>query len=116
MRIVLSILLAGIAGVVGLALVFTDMVPLPLGLVRVVAGGLFYALVGFVLGRWHAGRRPVAWGVAAAWGLILLGAKGTWVSLTDPASGDLPLALLFLVGAPSAAAGGAWLGSANGRS
>ena len=104
MKTALSLLIVIVAGLAGLALVFTDVVPVPLGTPRILVGALLYLVVGFALARMHRGGRPLAWAIAAGWGPILLGLYGVWVSLTDRASGDWGLALVFLVG-PAIAAG-----------
>lgn len=105
MKTTLSVLIVLVAGLTGLALVFTDWVPLPLGWPRLLGGAAFYFAVGLALGRLRP--RPIAWSILAAWGLILLGLVGLWISFTDPASGDLPLALVFLFGPAAVAALGA---------
>jgi len=104
MKTLLSVLTVIVAGVVGLSLVFTDLLPVAPGGGRVVAGGIFYLAIGFLLARVHAAGRPLRWAVASAWGLMLLGVIGVWISMTDRSSGDWTLALLFLVG-PAVAAG-----------
>lgn len=113
MKTALAVLIVLIAGLVGLALVFTDWIPLPLGWPRLLGGAAFYFAVGLALGRLRGGRRPIAWAVFATWGLIALGLVGLWISFTDPASGDLELAFVFLLGPAAAAALGAWI--ARGR-
>lgn len=104
MKTTLSLLIVAAAGLAGLALVFTDVVPVPLGVPRILTGAVFYLAVGFALARMHRDGRPLAWAIAAGWGPILLGLVGVWVSLTDRASGDWALALLFLAG-PGISAG-----------
>jgi len=115
MKTVLSLLLVVLAGLVGLALVFTDVIPISLGPARVAFGAGFYILAGFLLGRWNAKGRPLAWAASAAWGLVLLGAVGLWTSVNDPPSGDYGLALLFLLGPLASALGGGWLGRGAAR-
>jgi len=116
MKTVLSILAVILAGVVGLSLVFTDLLPVAPGGGRVIAGGVFYLAVGFLLARLHAAGRPLRWAVASAWGLMLLGVIGVWISMTDRSSGDWTLALLFLVGPGIAAGVGGVLGARRVRS
>ena len=111
MRILWSFLLVALAGLVGLALVFTDVVPVPPGWMRIAAGAAFYFLVGWILGRLNASRRPLRWALGAGWGLILLGIVGVWISAADPASGDFALAALFLLGPATASLVGGWLAS-----
>lgn len=102
-------LLVLVGGVFGFALVFSRYVP-P-GLAQLLVGAVVYALLGFALARVHVGSRPWGWSLATPWTLVILGAVGVWVTLTDPASGDLLFALLFLVGAPAAVVAGMLLGS-----
>lgn len=111
MKTLLSFLLVLVAGVAGLALVFTDLIPVPPGWARIAAGAVLYVAAGWILGRLNTGRRPLRWALGAAWGLILLGGVGLWISLTDPASGDLALAALFVLGPATAALVGGWLAS-----
>jgi len=98
MKVFRSFLVAALAGIVGLVLVYTDRIPIPLGWTRVAFGVAFYAGVGFVLVRWNAGRRSLGWVLAACWGPGLLGLVGLWEALVDPARGDPLLATLFLLG------------------
>ncbi len=114
MKTLVSLVLVVLAGLVGLALVFTDLIPLPPGWIRIGVGALFYLAVGWILGRLNVGRRPLGWALGAGWGLILLGAVGVWISATDRASGDLALAALFLFGPATAAVVGGWLASRGG--
>lgn len=111
MKILLSLIVVVVAGLVGLALVFTDLIPVPPGWARIAAGTAFYVLAGWTLGRLNAGRRPLPWALGAGWGLILLGLVGMWISATDPASGDFALAALFLLGPATASLFGVWLAS-----
>ena len=96
-KIIGSIVMCLLAGLVGLALVFRDL-PVGPGAGLIALGGLFYLAVGFALTRWHRGARPLLWGLAPGWGPGLLGLIGVWVSATDPSSGHWALALLFLLG------------------
>jgi len=111
MKTLASLVVVVVAGLVGLALVFTDLIPVPPGWLRIAAGAAFYVLAGWILGRLNAGRRPLRWALGAGWGLIVLGLVGVWISATDPASGDFALAALFLVGPATAALLGGWLAS-----
>lgn len=111
MKTLASLAVVVIAGIVGLALVFTDLIPVPPGWLRVAAGGAFYVIAGWILGRLNAGRSPLRWALGAGWGLILLGIAGVWISATDPASGDFALAALFLLGPATASLLGGWLAS-----
>ena len=61
MKIFLSIMTVSIAGVVGLGLVFSDVVPVPVGLIRVALGVGFYVVVGFVLAKWNSGWKLFGW-------------------------------------------------------
>ena len=107
-KIAASIAVCLLAGLVGLALVFSDL-PIGPGLGLVSLGGLFYLAIGFTLTRWHRGARPLLWGLAPGWGLGLLGLIGVWVSATDPPSGHWSLAFLFLLGPAAAGLAGAAL-------
>lgn len=111
MRTLSSLLVVVVAGLVGLALVFTDLIPIPPGWVRIALGAAFYVLAGWLLGRLNARGRPLRWALGAGWGLILLGLVGLWISFTDPASGDFALAALFLLGPATASLLGGWLAS-----
>lgn len=97
MKVTLSGFACFLSGLVGLALVFRDL-PISPGPGLVALGGLFYLGVGFTLTKWHNGRRPLVWGLAPGWGLVLLGIVGVWTTITDPASGHWTLALVFLLG------------------
>ena len=110
MKMFLSIMLIAVAWLLGLGMVFSDLIPIPLGRGRVAFGGGFYVVVGFILAKWNLGRRPLTWALAAAWSLGVLGIVGLWISISDPPSGDLNLALLFLIGPALASAVGGWLG------
>ena len=110
MKIFLSIMTVSIAGVVGLGLVFSDVVPVPVGLIRVALGVGFYVVVGFVLAKWNSGWKLFGWAVAAGWSLGLLGIVGVRISISDHDYGDLNLALLFLLGPIAAVLAGCWLG------
>lgn len=112
MRTLLTVLIVLAAGVVGLGLVFTDLGPGRTGAARVWTGGLFYFLAGTLVGWLNGGSAGRRWAATTAWGMILLGAVGLWISLTDPASGDLALALLFLLGPLGSALLGGTLGAA----
>jgi hypothetical protein len=98
MKTILSLLIVIAAGLAGLAFVFTDVLVLPPGIGRISLAGVFFILVGYVLAKMNAGRRPRVWAMASGWGLEILGVIGLWISITQPASGDLGLALLFLLG------------------
>lgn len=111
MKTILSLLLVVVAGVAGLAFVFTDILVVPPGPMRVAVAGVFYVIVGVLIARLQAGGQPARWALACGWGTAILGLVGLWVSLTDSASGDLVLALIFLAG-PALAA---WFGAKVGR-
>jgi len=102
------------AGLLGLGLVFSDVIPIPLGLSRVAFGVGVYVVVGFVLAKWNSGWKLLSWAIAAGWGLGLLGIVGFGVSISDPHYGDPNLALLFLLGPVAAALAGCWLGRNRG--
>ena len=110
MKTILSLITVVIAGAAGLAFVFTDVLVAPPGLGRIAVGGVFYVLIGFLLGRLQAGGRPVRWALASGWGLALLGGVGLWISLTERSSADFALAFLFLLGPGLAAVLGGWIG------
>lgn len=113
MKTMLSVLVVLLAGVTGLALVFTDLFPVPPGGGRVMAGAAFYVAVGFLLARLNVGGRPLRWAATSAWGLMPFGLVGVWISMTDRVSGDWTLALLFLVGPLFAAGAGGALGASR---
>lgn len=108
LKLLVSIIVCLLAGLAGLALVFRDL-PVGPGPGLIAIGGLFYLSVGFGLTRWHRGARPLVWGLAPGWGLVALGVIGVWVTVTDPPSGHLGLALLFLFGPGVAGSAGALL-------
>jgi len=110
MKTFLSIMAVSIAGFVGLGLVFSNVVPIPVGLIRVAFGIGFYVVVGFVLAKWNSGWRLLGWAVAAGWGLGFLGIVGFIISISDPHHGGLNLALFFLLGPVAAVLAGCWLG------
>jgi len=116
MKTLLSVFAVIVAGLIGLSLVFTDLLPVTGGGGRVIAGAVFYLVVGFLLARLNAGGRPLRWALASAWGLILLGVIGVWISMTDRGSRDWTLALLFLIGPAVAAGAGGALGARRTRS
>ncbi len=115
MRRLLALLAALLAGLVGLALVFTDVGPGRTEAARAWVGGGFYLAAGILVGLLHARGGPLRWAAATAWGMVLLGVVGIWVSATDPASGDWSLAFLFLLGPLACALLGIKLGSAIAR-
>lgn len=115
MKTIFAVTIVVLAGLVGLALVFTDVVPIRLGLPRILLGAAFYLAVGFGLARLRVDAKPLTWALAAGWGPVLLGIVGLWVSVTDPASGDWGLAVLFLLGPGAAAALGAGVAAKLGR-
>ena len=108
LKILVSIIVCLLAGVAGLALVFSDL-PVGPGPGLIALGGLLYFSAGFGLARWHRGARPLLWGLAPGWSLALLGGFGLWVTVTDPPSGHWGLALLFLLGPAVAGSTGAVL-------
>jgi peptidoglycan/LPS O-acetylase OafA/YrhL len=110
MRKLLLVLIVIVAGVIGLALVFTDIGPGRTGFSRGVFGAIFFLLAGALVGWINVGGRPLPWAAATAWGMMLLGVLGSWISATDPASGDWSLALTFLFGPLACALIGGWLG------
>lgn len=110
MKKLLMTLIVIAAGIVGLALVLTDIGPGRTGMGRVAVGAVFFLLIGVLLGWLGSGGKPVRWAGAAAWGMILLGIVGVWISATDPASGDWGLAFTFLFGPLACAVIGGWLG------
>lgn len=109
MKKLLMVLIVIAAGIVGLALVFTDIGPGRTGMGRVVVGAVFFLLVGVLLGWLGSDGKPMRWAGAPTWGLILLGIIGLWISATDPASGDWGLAFMFLFGPLVCALIGGWV-------
>jgi hypothetical protein len=110
MRKLLLVLIVIVAGVVGLALVFTDIGPGRTGVARGVVGAVFFLLAGGLVGWINVRGRPLLWAAATSWGMVLLGILGSWISATDPTSGDWSLALTFLLGPLACALFGGWLG------
>jgi peptidoglycan/LPS O-acetylase OafA/YrhL len=93
-----TVAIALVAGLVGLALVFTDIGPSDTLTGRTTTGALFFVLAGLVLGLMHPRGRGWLLSGLVAWGMVALGLVGVAVSIRDPASGDLGLALTFLTG------------------
>lgn len=116
MRSLLTVLIVLAAGIVGLGLVFTDIGPARTEAARLWTGGAFYFLAGLLVGWVNGPGSGRRWAASTAWGMILLGAAGVWISLTDPASGDLGLAFLFLLGPLASALLGGTVGAALGGS
>lgn len=110
MKTLLCVLVVVAAGLAGLAFVFTDVLVVPPGPVRIAVAGLFYVAVGLLLAALRPGGSPFRWAVASGWGTAILGLVGLWVSITDAGSGDLALALIFLFGPALAAGFGGWIG------
>ena len=115
MKTILSAVIVVVAGVAGLAFVFMDVPGLPPGPALVAVAGVFYAIVGFLIGRVQSGGRPRTWALASGWGLAVLGTVGLWLAVTQPGSSDLSLALLFVLGPAVAAVIGASLGGRTGN-
>ena len=111
MKTLITVLLVIIAGLAGLAFVFTDVLVVSPGPLRVALAGAFYVFVGFLIARVQGGGKPGRWAIACGWGTAILGLVGLRLSLTDSGSGDLTLALILLLG-PALAA---WLGAFVGR-
>jgi peptidoglycan/LPS O-acetylase OafA/YrhL len=116
MKRLLLILIVIVAGIVGLALVFTGVGPGRTGTARVALGAIAYLVLGGLVGALAGSDRSLRWAGATAWAMILLGIVGVWVSATDPVSGDWGLALLFLLGPLACALLGGWLGGRVRRS
>jgi peptidoglycan/LPS O-acetylase OafA/YrhL len=110
MKKLIMILIVIAAGIIGLALVFTDIGPGRTGVARIAVGAVFFLIAGALVGWLASGGRPMRWAGATAWGMILLGIVGSWISATDPASGDWGLALTFLFGPLVCALLGGWVG------
>jgi peptidoglycan/LPS O-acetylase OafA/YrhL len=90
--------IALVSGLIGLALVFTDIGPSDTLAGRTTASALFFAVAGLVLGLMNPHGRGWLLSGLAAWGMVALGVVGVAVSISDPVSGDLGLALTFLAG------------------
>lgn len=110
MNKMLTVALVVLAGLAGLAFVFTDVLIVPPGPGRVALAAAFYLTIGFVISRLQADGAPVRWALACGWGTAILGLVGLWLSISGSASGDLVLALIFLLGPAGAAALGAVAG------
>lgn len=100
-----------LAGLIGLALVFTDVGPSDTLVGRTMAGALFFVLAGLLLGLMNPRGRVWLLSGLAAWGMAALGVVGVAASISDPASGDLGLALAFVAGPLICALIGGFVGS-----
>jgi hypothetical protein len=96
MKKLIMILIVIAAGIIGLALVFTDIGPGRTGVARIAVGAVFFLIAGALVGWLASGGRPMRW--------------AAWISATDPASGDWGLALTFLFGPLVCALLGGWVG------
>ncbi len=111
LRLIAALLVAVSAGLLGLAFVFTDLGPATSGSGRALSGGASFLAAGVAIGLLYArGRWWLLAGLASS-GMILLGLVGLVVSLTDPASADLRLSLLFLLGPLASALLGGYAGA-----
>lgn len=111
LKIALTVLLGLALGALGILYVFLDLghTGTPVG--RVLTGVALFLGAGLVLGLLNPEGRAWLLSGIAAWGLLLLGGYGLWLSLTHPPSADLPLAVAFLVGPLALALAGGWLGA-----
>jgi hypothetical protein len=110
-RLGLATLLALLVGLAGLGLVFTDIGPGGTGAGRVVTGAALFFLGGLGVGLLAPEGRAWLLAGACAWGLLLLGGMGLWLTLTSPASGDPALAALFVLGPLTASLAGGLVGA-----
>lgn len=115
-KIALTVILALAVGALGILYVFMDIGPTRTELGRLLTGVALFLVAGLVLGLLNPEGRAWLLSGIAAWGLILLGGYGLWISLTHPPSADLGLALLFLIGPLGLALLGGWLGARLRRS
>lgn len=116
LKIVLTVALALGIGLLGLGIVFTDTPLTETATGRLLSGVTLFFGSGLILGLLNPEGR--GWIVAGlgAWGLMLLGAMGLWLSVANPPSADYPLSLTFLAGPLSLALGGGYLGARLRRS
>ncbi len=110
-RIALTIVLGLAVGAIGILYVFMDVGPTETDAGRLLTGVALFLVAGLVLGLLNPEGRAWLLSGIAAWGLMLLGGYGLWISLTHPPSADLRLALTFLVGPLALALFGGWLGA-----
>lgn len=111
MKIALTVVLGLALGALGVLYVFLDLGPTETATGRMVTGIALFLGAGLALGLLNPEGRAWLLSGIAAWGLLLLGGYGLWLSLTHPPSADLGLALTFLVGPLALALAGGWLGA-----
>lgn len=105
-----SLLLAAGFGVVGLALVFTDLGPTSTPTARVLSSAGLFLVAGVSIGLLNPRGRSWSLAVLSAWGPAVLGAVGMWIWLRSP-GGEPGLALAFLLGPAGLALAGGWGGA-----
>lgn len=110
-KIALTVALGLALGALGILYVFLDLGPTGTETGRLVTGVALFLGAGLALGALNPEGRAWMLSGIAAWGLILLGGYGLWLSLTHPPSADLTLALTFLVGPLGLSLAGGWLGA-----
>ncbi|MFQ5679420.1 MAG: hypothetical protein ACE5HP_08165 [Gemmatimonadota bacterium] len=111
LKILLTVGLGLGIGLLGPGIVFADTPLTETATGRLLSGVLLFFGSGLLLGLLNPeGRGWIAAGLAA-WGLMLLGAVGLWLSATHPPSANYALALTFLAGPVSLALGGGYLGA-----
>lgn len=116
LKIVLTVALALGIGLLGLGIVFADTPFTETATRRLLSGVILFFGSGLLIGLLSPEGR--GWLVAGlgAWGLMLLGTTGLWLSVTNPPSADYPLALTYLTGPVSLTLIGGYLGARLRRS
>lgn len=111
LKVAVTVVLALALGALGIYLVFVDIGPTETEAGRLLTGVVLFLVAGLALGFLNPEGRAWLLSGLAAWGLVLLGGYGLWLSLTHPPSADLQLAVTFLVGPLTLALLGGWLGA-----
>lgn len=116
LKIAVTVVLALVLGALGILYVFMDIGPTETEAGRLLTGIVLFLAAGLGLGFLNPEGRAWLLSGIAAWGLMLLGGYGLWISVTHPPSADLGLALTFLVGPLGLTLAGGWLGARLRRS